>query len=304
MKLSAVLPLCIRGSYDIDDLGRTEILFKSLVTFAKPGLFEEFLIVCPDNEVEIIKEKCLKWKKLNIKVVSEDVLVPELKKYPNVRGWRKQQMVKLAAPRFLDCDYFVTFDADVVCLKHISKDNLLPDNKAILQYELRSRHPKWWKSSARILKMSGNVGDPLKGMTVTPAILSSDLCKLTGEEIEKQWKGKGTWVDRLCQLHNPKSLSNWSLSRYKMSRWTEYSLYYLTAQKNNVLDKYHITTGTETHPQLMLIHGTSQIDVWEASESFSLENPGLFCVVGSKSGVDPIDVWNKVAPYIPFDDKN
>jgi hypothetical protein len=300
MKLSAVLPLCIRGSYDIDDLGRTEILFKSLSVFCEPGMFEEILIVCPDNEVEIIKEKCIKWNKLPIKVVSEEVLIPELKAYPHVRGWRKQQMVKLAAPRLLNCDFFVTFDADVICLKKITKDMLLPNGKALLQYEQRSRHPKWWKSSSRILNMSLNIGDPEKGMTVTPAILSSELCEVTTKEIEKHWRGNGTWVDRLCQLHNPKKLSNWTLYRFRRSKWTEYSLYYLSSLKHGILDKYHITTGTKEYPHILLIHDTYPLSDWNAKECFSEEHPGLFCIIGSKSRLEPDFVWNFVKPFIPY----
>lgn len=300
MKLSAILPLCIRGSYDIDDLGRTEILFKSLSTFAEPNLFNEFLIVCPDNEVEIVKERCLKWSELNIRVVSEDVLVPELKAYPKVRGWRKQQMVKLAAPRMLDCDFFVTFDADIICLKPITKDQLLPGGKALLQYELRSRHPKWWNSSARILNTSGNFGDTKKGMSVTPAILSSQLCNLAGEEIEKNWKGTGTWVDRLCQLHNPNLLSNWTPYRFRRSRWTEYSLYYLSSQKNGLLDNYHVTCGTSEFPQMLFSHNTNPIEEWDIALSFSQKDPGLFCVIGSKRRLENEMVWDLVGPFIPY----
>lgn len=302
MKLSAVLPLCIRGSYDIDDLGRTEILFKSLSAFTEDNLIEEFLIVCPDNEVEIIEKKCTKWTKLNIRVVSEEILIPELKNHRNVRGWRKQQIVKLAAPRMLDCDYFITFDADVICLKHINKEILLPEGKALLQYEPRSRHPKWWRSSSRILNISGTIGDPNKGMSVTPAILSSELCRLTGEEIEKHWRGSGTWVDRLCELHNPKSLSNWTPYRFRRSRWTEYSLYYLTAMKLNLLEKYHITCGTTKINQLLWSHGTNPIEQWDVAHSFSNENPGLFCVVGSKRRLENDLVWNMVKPFIPIND--
>ena len=163
MKLSAILPVSIRGSYDVDDLGRVELLFRSLSAFAESNMFDQFLIVCPNNEVNILEEKCLKWSSLNIKVVSEDVLVPEFAFYPKMRGWRKQQIIKLAAPRILDCDFFMTFDADILCLKPITKSMLLIEGKAIMQYEMRSRHPKWWKSSARILDMSGNVGDVEKG---------------------------------------------------------------------------------------------------------------------------------------------
>lgn len=302
MRLGAVLPLCIRGSYDIDDLGRTEILFKSLRAFAQPGLFEEFLIVCPPDEVEIIQQRCQKWSHLNIKVVSEEVLVPELAKHRHVRGWRKQQMVKLAAPRMMSVDFYVTFDADAICLKHISKDILVPNGKALLQYEARALHPKWWTSSAHILKMSPDVGDPAIGMSVTPAIMSSELAELTGQEIAANLRGRGSWVDKLCKLHNPKSPSNWTPYRFKRGRWTEYSLYYLTAQKLQLLDQYHVTAGSSEYPHHLLIHDSHPFDCWEPKKNFSNDCPGLFCVVNSSMRYETHQVWSKIQNYIPSEE--
>lgn len=296
-KLGAVLPLCIRGSYDIDDLGRVEILFRSLTAFASPGLFGTFLVVTPSDEVDIVAQRCEKWAHLGIEVISEEELVPELKHHRNVRGWRKQQLVKIAAARRIKQDFFITFDADVICLKPISWDNLIVDGRAILQYELRSQHPKWWKSSARILEMDANVGDVQYGMTVTPAILSRDLCLKLSEELSD--KKYDSWVDKICSLHKPNSMSNWTISRFLKSKWTEYSLYYLCAMKLQLLDKYHVTSGSSDVPQLLLIHDSHPFEDWNVAKSFSNDCPGLFCVVGSKSRLEPDVVWNKIEQYVP-----
>lgn len=301
MELSAVLPLCIRGSYDIDDLGRTEILFKSLVAFNQQQVFKEILIVCPPDDVEIVKQRVKKWAQLPLRVVCEEKLCPEFVNHRHVRGWRKQQLIKLAAPRMLACDYYLTLDADAICLKPLDKEKLLPGGKALLQYEARELHPKWWTSSARILKMSPDVGDKALGMTVTPALMSSELANLTAQEIEKCLRGKGTWVDKICRLHNPRSPSNWTLYRQRRGRWTEYSLYYMCARKLGVLDKYHVTAGTETNPNLMLIHDSHPFETWQPKYNFEASCPGLFCVVNSSSRLEPEVVWDKISAYIPVE---
>ncbi len=297
MKIGAILPLSVRGSYDNDDLGRIEIFFRSLEAFAEADMFGSFLIVTPPDETDIVAKKCLKWPQFNIRVLSEEALVPELTKYRHVRGWRKQQIVKLAAAREINEDFYLTLDADVVCLGPLAISDLIVNGRALIQYEQRSQHPKWWKSSSKLLKMNPNVGDPSIGMTVTPALLSTYLCKQLAEQLKP--KNGGSWVDRLCALHNPKSPSNWTIGRLLRSKWTEYSLYYLCAMKLGLLDKYHIRAGTIETPQLLLIHDSHPFETWDVANSFSSDNPGLFCVVGSKSGIEPQLVWDTIKPYIP-----
>jgi len=296
VKIGAVLPLSIRGSYDNDDLGRIEIFFRTLSAFAEPGLFGTFLVVTPPNETEIVKEKCAQWPHFNVTVMSEESLVPELREHRQVRGWRKQQIVKLAAARVIEEDFYITFDADVVCLQPLSYSKLVIDGRALLQYESRELHPKWWKSSGRILKMNPNVGDVSIGMSVTPAILSRDLCLKLADYLKPS---KGTWADVLCRLHNPKSPSNWTLGRVLKSKWTEYSLYYLCSMKLGLLDKYHVRAGTDEHPQLLLVHESHPFETWDTAQSFAAGEPGLFCVVGSKSGLEPRVIWERVQAYVP-----
>ncbi len=296
-RLGAVLPLSIRGSYNNDDLGRADILFRSLAAFVSPGTLGHFLIVTPPDEVDVVTERCARWRQFDIEVISEEELVPEFRAHRQVRGWRKQQIVKLAAARHLTEDFFITFDADVICLRPISSKDLIVDGRALIQYELRDQHPKWWRSSARLLDMSPDVGDPSEGMTVTPAVLAAALCRQVARDLDPP--DDGTWVDRLCAMHNPRRPSNWTLHRHRRARWTEYSLYYLCAMKHGLLDDYHVRAGSDEVPQLLLVHDSHPFETWNPATSFAADAPGLFCVVGSKSGLEPEAVWRKVAPYIP-----
>ena len=301
MKIGAVLPLKIRGSYDVDDLNRAEILFRTLAGFAEPGLFDPILVVVPPAEVETVARHYQKWQDLNVEVVSEEALVPELARYRGMRGWRKQQIVKLAAARRIEHDFFLTLDADVICLKPIAYRDLIVDGRALLQREPRAHHPKWWKSSARILGMDANVGDPEFGMHVTPALLSTRLCLNLAEELSPAGKGagKGSWVDVLGRLHRPRHPSNWTFERFRRRRWTEYSLYYLCALKHGELDRYHVLAGSDETPQLLSAGCEHEFESWDTARSFSADGPSLFCLVGSKSRVEPSVVWNHIAAFVP-----
>ncbi|WP_017444396.1 DUF6492 family protein [Gayadomonas joobiniege] len=295
MSLGAVLPLSVRGSYDVDDLGRTEILLKSLSEFTPSGFFNCFLIVTPPDEVEVVRKRIQPWsERFPIRVESEETLVPELKKHRHIRGWRKQQLVKLAAANYLPDGFYLTFDADVICLRPIKESQLIINNKAIIQYEKRALHPKWWRSSARILKVSTKLGDPEIGMSVTPAILATELSKNAMQHIG----GKKHWADYLCRLHNPKNPNNWRLSRFLQLKWTEYSLYYLSALKSDLLHNYHICCGNRERPQQLLVHDAHPFESWQPAKTFAKDQTGLFCVVGSKSMLEPAEVWQTVAPYI------
>lgn len=297
MPIGAVLPLKVSGSYGGDDLNRAHILFASLTRFAEPGLFEDFFVVVPAPEVAQVEAAFAKWQALNIRVLSENELVPELAAYPKVRGWRKQQIVKLAIAARMRSPFYLTFDADVICLKPLRHDQLIVDGRALMQYELRAQHPKWWKSSARILRMSPQVGDPAVGATVTPAVLAREICLALMREIERA-RGATSWVKALCDLHRPWRPRNWWPDRILMLKWTEYSLYYLCAHKLGLIDRYHVTAGTPALPQRLLVHESHPFETWDTAYSFSARCPGLFCVVGSKSGLPPQTVWVRVGPHI------
>ncbi|MBJ92415.1 MAG: hypothetical protein CL577_07415 [Alteromonadaceae bacterium] len=297
MAISAVLPLKACGSYDVNDLKRAHILFTSLSTFMAPGLISELFIVVPEQEVELVKQEYARWQALNIIVLSEDELLPEFKRYPKMRGWRKQQLVKIAIADKVANEFYLTLDADVVCLKPLTEQQLIVDGKALLQYEQRAQHPKWWRSSARLLGISADIGPKGVGMTVTPALMSRTISQQLMQQLTPKAANQN-WVDGLCSLHNPSDPRNWWIGRYLKLKWTEYSLYYLCALKLDMLHKFHVIAGTETVPQLLLIHDSHPYEHWQVADSFAPENPGLFCVVGSKTRLPPKQVFERLAPFI------
>jgi hypothetical protein len=236
------------------------------------------------------------WPNLPIEVMAEEKLLPELVRFPALRGWRKQQLVKLASSRELSSEFCLTFDADVFSTRPTSPSDLLPGGRALMQYESRSLHPRWWSSSARLLSLRSSVGDPERGMSITPAILSrSILDSLTG----KLSTSRFSWAEVLCRLHRPTHPSNWTPARFLRSKWTEYSLYYLHAAAIGALDEYHVEGGTETTPQVLLGHEAHPFESWQPAYTFGPDNPALFCLVGSKSGLTPVEIWEVIDEFIP-----
>ncbi len=296
MKIGAVLPLSIDGTYGSRDLVRADMLFASLGRYSEPNLFEKILVVTPEDEVLRVRESLSKWERLPIIVLSEIALLPELTRYPKVRGWKVQQLVKLAAANIFESEFYLTFDADVVCTRKITYDTLIPEGKAILQYEPRDGHFKWWRSSSLILQVPFSKKDTQWGMSVTPAVLASRICRSLMEQIKIS--GSGSWVDELCGLHNSAHPQNWSIKRYLMRRWTEYTLYYLFAEKVGLLDQYHVTVGSVGSLDQISTRAPEPPQNWDVSNTFSGPLKSAFCVVNSKGYPDPEAVLDRLKSYI------
>jgi len=295
-KLDAILPLKIDGSYGVEDLGRADILMASLSAFFEPNTLSTFLVVTPSDEVAAVRDYLSRWPNLPIEVMAEEQLVPELLHFSGLRGWRKQQLVKLASSRVLGSEFCLTFDADVFSTRPTSLDDLLPGGRALMQYESRALHPRWWASSARLLSLSKSVGDPERGMSITPAILSRAILDSLAKKLTS---ARCSWAEVLCRLHRPLHPSNWTPARFMRAKWTEYSLYYLHAAAIGALEEYHVEGGTGDTPQVLLGHEAHPFESWRPAFTFGPNNPALFCLVGSKSGLTPANVWDVVGDFIP-----
>lgn len=295
-QLDAILPLKSDGSYGVEDLRRTDILMASLSAFFKPKTLNTFLVVTPGDEVAAVRDRMSCWPNLPVEVMAEEELLPELVRFPSLRGWRKQQLVKLASSRVLGSAFCLTFDADVFSTRPTTLDDLLPGGRALIQYERRALHPRWWASSARLLSLRKSVGDPERGMSITPAILSKSILDSLTTQLSS---GRYSWAEVLCRLHQPLHPSNWTPARFLKSKWTEYSLYYLHAAAIDALEEYHVEGGTWDTPQVLLGHEAHPFESWQPTFTFGPDNPALFCLVGSKSGLAPAEVWDVVSDFIP-----
>lgn len=296
--ISAVLPLAARGSYDVDDLGRAKLLFKSLSFFSEPGLFDCIYLVVPENQISIMKENFSEWNdRFNIEIISEDELVPEFKNHPNIRGWRKQQVIKIAIASRVKTNFYLTLDADIICLKPIIFESLVKNGKALIDFKPTKSHPKWWASSNRIWKVKrSEQNNPDRGMGVTPALLSSRLCQNIMKDL-CIWPNL-SWAEQLCRLHSNR-VTTLLPKYYLMRKWTEYSVYFVYASKSGELDKYHNASGTDQNPNTLTTWAPSHdIENWDVDFAFSEECSALFSVIQSKSAVDPAAIEKIVSPYI------
>jgi len=297
-KISAVLPININEKEKSNSCELLNILFSSLEKFSPPKLFDKFFLVCPKSQIKTLSKYIDNWPDLPLKLLDEEDLVPEFKRFPTVGGWRKQQVIKLAIASFIKTPYYLTFDADIVCTSPISEDILLPNNKALLQKQQRYTRTKWWTSSAKYLNTNANI-DTL-GMDVTPAILSTKICL---DLIQTLNKNKLGWIHSLLSPHKKyawQRILPWYKKRFS---WTEYSLYYLFLEKNNNIEKYHSICGSNGISQRLFsnqncVWNETSFDDWNPSIAFSEDDHGLFCVIQSNKNITPHIVWQRIEKYI------
>jgi Family of unknown function (DUF6492) len=288
-QLCAIMALKVRGRHYPDNIGRCDILFESFRKFGIRGLLSEILIVIPGDEEAYIKRYARAWNDFPIRFVIEDDYLQMFKSFSRlheVRGWHRQQIIKLFCAELVQSEFFLVLDPDVFAVKPIRYEDLIVDGRAIFETDRREWHADWWRDSAELLGVDPHLERP--GMGVTPAILSSAGCRgLTRYITERHGR---EWYGVL-------------LSRY-MTQWTEYTLYNLYLEHTGQFDKYHVhpaTAGLVTR-----LHSPAPWGVWTAKDYpaldfqalFSSQNPGLFTVVQSNVGVTPQRVAKDLTGYL------
>ncbi len=283
-ELSAVLPLKTVGSHYAENLGRCDLLMASLRAFAAPGLFRTIYLICPGDEVRRVERAARTWQGLPLEVIGEDDLLPFFRRYPRTAGWWRQQLIKLNAARFVGTDFFLTLDPDVLLCKPVGLADLCPGGRALATLEPRRQHPEWWQASAALLGVEPDLD--AEGMSVTPALLSREICLGLAEELER--------------LHGV----DWreALLAALPNRWTEYSLYWLAARKLGLADRLHVAPEGAGDRRLLSadsVWSKEEWETWRPERCFDPQTPGYFCVIQSNTRIDPADVARRVAPYLP-----
>jgi hypothetical protein len=91
-----------------------------------------------------------------------------------------------------------------------------------------------------------------------------------------------------------------------MIDWTEYTLYWLNAEREGLIDKFHFMP-----PEGQLsMHASESVwyagkdgrnlDDWQADWHFGAEGDGLFAVVQSNTHIPPKRVVEKLRPFFPI----
>lgn len=209
MTFTLLLPLRIDRARRVSDLERfLAIGLPSLHRYMAKECVAELLVVSPPEDLGRVRKRLVDTAQFPVRVVDEARLCPSV---ADERGWYKQQIIKLAAAELIHTPWYLTLDADVVCVRHVNDSFLFPDGRAIWQRERVRAHPEWWEGSREVLGTSRklDLGQVVTG--VTPALIHTASARELLERLAA--------VDRGC---------HWAatLVRLQHLNWTEYSLYW------------------------------------------------------------------------------
>jgi hypothetical protein len=281
--LSAVMPVKLTGRHYANNVGYCDTLFSSFRHFGLKDIFSEFLIIVVPDEAESVRDYANAWSDFPIRIISEEELLPVFRRYNRphqVRPWHRQQMIKIACSSVVASGTYLSLDPDVIAVKEMTADELVPHGLPLLDQESRSEHPEWWIESARLLEVEPNLSEP--GVHVTPILFRSEVWARCFARLEEVWKRP--WDETL--ITTPET-------------WTEATLYYLT------LENYFVPSAVHRIGSERRLHSTVEFwtkedfDQKDVSAFFSPDNPGLFGVLSSSAKVDPHDTATRLAPWIP-----
>ncbi len=287
-KISAILPVKTKGRHYADNIARCDILFSSLRKFTTPDVFSKFLIIVPHDEFAEAQGYAKAWSDFPVEVIDEAEHFGAFKEFSQphqIRPWHRQQIIKLYTPALIDTEYFMVFDPDVFATHHFDADTLLPGGRALTYLQPRLREPHLWRPSAGLLKQDAHV--ERDGVWWTPTILSSTLCRHLHRRLEELYPERD-WMRTL--------LSNYMID------WTEYTLYWLNAEREGLLDQYHVVAqpGQRSMHASESVWNVENFEGWDAGRHFAEEADGLFAVIQSNTFVEPKRVVEKLQPYFPI----
>lgn len=298
-KLTAVAPIKLAEGHKTDSGALLELLLRSIERFCEPGMFETIVFVCPSSDMEFLRERARAWPRLPISVLDERALFEGVALYKTTPGWAIQQLVKMAACRFIETDFYLTLDADCFCIRGACFSDFVRDGRGLIQLESKRYHPGWWKESARILGSRADLEKP--GMSVTPAIMSTTAMSGLLKELGAR---HGDWLRQLQTYYRPGHLN--TLKQSILSAvWTEYTLYYSFLEKHDSVRDFHFDGASAACPggRRTMVSGNSvwrleNFQSWDPACVFEGQDPAFFAVIQSNLRLSADEVRGKLSRYL------
>ena len=203
--------------------------------------------MAPRSDVGTLRSHLPCFANIDLSIRSEGDFFPAFSGFYFMRGWHRQQIIKLHVPVVLGFAGYLTLDADVCCVGDFNATTFVADGRALSQWAHKYRHD-WWHQTAKAL---GVPYAPLDhGLAVTPNILHGALAAQALEHF------------RIGLLSPTVVLSGWLMRRPGSIPWTEYSIYTCVAErKGNLLDDHVPWTASNETPLLSYSHS-----VWHPSQ--------------------------------------
>jgi hypothetical protein len=188
-------------------------------------------------------------------VVPESELVPELRWFrrtarlrsklhlagPPFHGWFVQQLVKLAIAERVETPFYLTLDADVICVRATAYDDLIRDGRALVQLS-EPNHPEWNDDAERVLAL------PRSGRQygVTPALLSREAVGSLAGHLERRVDPRLRRLERRTPHAAARLvLASWRSFLLRNLPWTEYALYHTFLEQSRCFDRFHVFADGE-----------------------------------------------------------
>ena len=290
-RVDAVLPLTAADSE------RAAILFRSLDAFFEP--LRTCYVVAPDGDVASVRARVPRNR---YEVVAESELVPEIGWFrtsarvraklhlagPPFHGWFVQQLVKLAVAERVATPFYLTLDADVICVRPTRYRDLVVEGRALAQTS-PPNHPEWNDDAERVL------GLPRSGRQwgVTPALISTHAVCALARHLESRVPPHLRRAGRRVPGPMRDVVSSWRSFLFRSLPWTEYALYFTYLEQTGAFDRHHVHAGFDAiYSDCVWMEG--QFRDWDPAAAVS-----PFTVVQSATRIPPARVWSKVEPLLP-----
>jgi hypothetical protein len=285
-KLDAVLPLT--GA----DFERFRVLHYSIQRFFE--CLNVLWIVTPESEYKALSEKI---REPNYQVIPEESLIPELKYYRRIMrpivsarlrknqrlGWFVQQLVKMSIASTVETDFYMTFDADVVCVKPVKFDALVHDGRGVTNTTTEDWHAEWYGWSEKVLGMKRS------GIThgVTPALFNKTAMLKLQEYLERRTSVPIRAISRLAPTQSSfeSACLSWRAYLLRNIPWTEYGLYNTYLENTNQFDQFHFAGGVHAiYDTYNSVWFADRVGQWDPSK---VHADSFFMVLQSRLGIRP-----------------
>jgi hypothetical protein len=286
--IGAVLPVKLTGRHYEHNLGLCDVMLSS---FRAAGLHEvlaEILVVVPPDEVGVVERHRRHWPDMPLRVISEQELLPQLADFVRphqLRPWHRQQILKLAAVSSSEHPFTLVCDPDILAIKPITLDLLLPGGRGLLEREARAVHETWWRDSGELLGC--DPGIDLPGIGVTPELLSRDVVRTLTAHLEE--RHQRPWFELLLTTY---------------TTWTEYTLYGHALEQLVDRSAYHVFPDEIGSPVTLHarrnVWDESDLSAIDFSEFFAADETGLFAIVQSALEIAPLELRDRLAPWLPI----
>jgi hypothetical protein len=326
-----ILPLTM------NDIDRALILLTSLTipssnssdNIERNAAIYELLIIVPDEQFSLLSLALQGFQStlpFPFRLLTESILFPSLfTSSSSFDGYLLQMLIKLYIAEFIQTLYYITLDADIICLHPTLFTSFLPSSSSSsgsttnefnyripYHYESIDIHPLWWIGSAQLLQVSHLITTSTSassttlneeqeegkiGFGVTPAILSTWASLLVLYELQIRQ-----------QLTIYTMMNGFGITQI----WSEYTLYRLTLEKYSLFsflhekeEKRHENNNNnndhDNHQETLQLHCyniwfTNQLP-WLVREAKQQKNC-LFSVIQSTANKDTSQLYYQVTQIL------